>query len=299
MTTPLSPFEITAFVALSVALVCLWVPAFVRGLHAQHLWAVPFACSLVAACAGGVIDRIGLLAILTFGLLCTAARRVPGRRVRGAVHVAIGAMAAALYLHLVPGFHNPRVITDAVLTPDAAPFTKYMNFDKGSAALILLGLYAPECTATDKVTHHAAAFLWRFPVIVALVMLLSLSLGYVRWEVKVAPWWPIWSWAMIFLTALPEEAVFRGIVQRSLERWAAGAPHATTHAVATAGMLFGIAHSGGGLIYVALASVAGIGYGWVFASTRSLAAAILTHTGLNAVHFVFFTYPALRDGGAL
>jgi membrane protease YdiL (CAAX protease family) len=44
---------------------------------------------------------------------------------------------------------------------------------------------------------------------------------------------------------------------------------------------------------VALATIAGIGYGWIYASTRSLAAAVAAHTGVNAVHYFFFTYPVL------
>ena len=58
-------------------------------------------------------------------------------------------------------------------------------------------------------------------------------------------------------------------------------------------MLFGVAHLAGGAVYVALAAVAGIGYGWIYASTRSIAAAILAHAGLNTVHFLLFSYPAL------
>jgi membrane protease YdiL (CAAX protease family) len=63
--------------------------------------------------------------------------------------------------------------------------------------------------------------------------------------------------------------------------------------VAIAGALFGLAHAAGGLWYVVLATAAGIGYGWIFFRTRSLAAAIAAHAGLNTVHFFLFTYPAL------
>jgi len=44
-------------------------------------------------------------------------------------------------------------------------------------------------------------------------------------------------------------------------------------------------------VLVALATVAGIGYGWIDASTRSIVGAIAAHTGVNAVHYFFFTYP--------
>jgi membrane protease YdiL (CAAX protease family) len=42
-----------------------------------------------------------------------------------------------------------------------------------------------------------------------------------------------------------------------------------------------------------LATIAGIGYGWIYASTGSIAAAIATHAGLNTLHFLLFSYPAL------
>jgi simple sugar transport system ATP-binding protein len=62
----------------------------------------------------------------------------------------------------------------------------------------------------------------------------------------------------------------------------------------TAGLVFGVVHAGGGAMYVLLSIAAGIGYGWIYASTRSLAAATLAHAGLNTIHFFLFTYPALR-----
>ena len=57
--------------------------------------------------------------------------------------------------------------------------------------------------------------------------------------------------------------------------------------------LFGLVHAGGGPTYVVLATLAGVGYGWVFLRTGRIEASILTHFALNAVHFLGFTYPAL------
>ena len=58
-------------------------------------------------------------------------------------------------------------------------------------------------------------------------------------------------------------------------------------------MLFGSAHVGGGWTYVGLAAIAGIGYGWIYAATGAIGASILAHTGLNLLHLLFFSYPAL------
>lgn len=60
------------------------------------------------------------------------------------------------------------------------------------------------------------------------------------------------------------------------------------------GVLFGLAHVGGGYTYAMLATVAGIGYGYAYYRSGRIETAILTHFLLNAVHAVFFTYPALK-----
>jgi hypothetical protein len=97
---------------------------------------------------------------------------------------------------------------------------------------------------------------------------------------------------MVFLTALPEDAIFRGVAQQWLAERLSAPSRPAILAVVIAGTLFGVAHIAGGPAYVVLATVAGIGYGWIYASTGSIAAAIAAHTGLNALHFLLFTYPA-------
>jgi membrane protease YdiL (CAAX protease family) len=103
---------------------------------------------------------------------------------------------------------------------------------------------------------------------------------------------------MLFLTALPEEAIFRGVVQTAIWRRLGGTRSAAIIAIAVAGTLFGAAHAAGGYGYVVLATAAGIGYGWIYAATGSIGAAILAHAALNTIHFLFFSYPALAGAAA-
>jgi membrane protease YdiL (CAAX protease family) len=136
-------------------------------------------------------------------------------------------------------------------------------------------------------------FSWRFAVLVAVVVALSLATGFVHWDPKMPAWFLLWAWSMLFLTVLPEEALFRGVVQTSIRRRLGGGMRATIAAIAIAGLLFGLAHAGGGTTYVVLAAVAGFGYGWIYSAEQSLAAAMAAHFGLNVIHFLLFTYPAL------
>jgi uncharacterized protein len=60
-------------------------------------------------------------------------------------------------------------------------------------------------------------------------------------------------------------------------------------------VLFGLAHIAGGIVYVGLATIAGIGYSIVYLRTRRIESAIVTHFAVNAVHFFGFTYPHLAQ----
>jgi membrane protease YdiL (CAAX protease family) len=105
-----------------------------------------------------------------------------------------------------------------------------------------------------------------------------------------------WLWMGVNLgfTCVAEEALFRGFIQAQLQRLWRNRPRGAWLALSVAAVLFGLAHAGGGPAYVALATVAGVGYGWVYLRTGCIEASILTHFALNATHFFFFTYPALQ-----
>ena len=264
-------------------------------------WLVPLTVSLAAAASAGIVSAAGLSALAALALACALAARHQGRGVRIVAHAAMLVLSAGLLLHVVPGFDNPRALHQVVLTPGAQPYTKYLNYDKAVAGLLLLGVYAPRLVQQDEGVSRIAGFAWRFVIMIALVLALSLASGYVGWDPKRPSWWPLWLWSMVFLTALPEEVVFRGLLQTWVTEGIGGTTRAAWLAVTIAGAVFGLAHIAGGPAYVVLAAAAGVGYGWIFFRTRSIGAAIAAHAGLNTVHFFLFTYPALlrQQGGLL
>jgi membrane protease YdiL (CAAX protease family) len=136
-------------------------------------------------------------------------------------------------------------------------------------------------------------------VVVGVVLGLALLLGVVDF----APWWramwPSGEALVLFLavnllfTCVAEEAFFRGLVQGFLTRWLHSMGRPTWWAVPPSALLFGLAHAGGGAAYALLATLAGLGYGWVCLRTGRVGAAIALHFTVNAVHVLFFTYPRL------
>lgn len=283
-----------AFGALTAAVVAVWAPRLSASPHAGTWWVVPFAVALVAAQAGNLLTTSGLAALFVFVTACRLSSLAPDGALRGFAIAVMLAMCAAFLLHALPGFTNPKVLDGVRVSADAAPYTKYLNFDKGVMGLFLLGLVTPH-RAIRPLRAPIVALVNRFAIVAVVVMATTVAAGYARWDPKLPPWWPLWLWSMAFLTALPEEAVFRHVIQGGLQAWLGGTERARWTAMLTAGALFGLAHAGGGWTYVGLATLAGVGYGWIYAVSGSFVAAVLAHTGLNLLHLLFFTYPALQS----
>ena len=86
-------------------------------------------------------------------------------------------------------------------------------------------------------------------------------------------------------TALPEEFLFPGVIQNLLTRsWV---PRVGLWAAA---IVFGLAHLPD-FRYAILATLAGLGYGWVYVRTGKITASALTHTGINWIWRLFLSYP--------
>jgi len=118
---------------------------------------------------------------------------------------------------------------------------------------------------------------------------LGLWIGFLRFE----PALPSWSDAVMgivggyFLVALPEELLFRGIIQnlaarRAKNKWTA---------LVAAAVVFGLAHLNNttrgfpvpNWAYVVMATLAGLAYGWVWRRTKKVTTSAITHMLVNLV----------------
>ena len=268
---------------LFLAAALLWLPA-------ARPWALlPLAAAYAWAWTQGGIEPVALAwpALLALAALMIQSGGAPALRAAG--HALFVALAVLLFLHWLPGFHNPLVIPRAALTPDAVPFGMYLNLDKPLVAFWVVLAAAPAMAgANPRATLTAALGACAAAVVVCLG--LALALGVVGW----APKWPDSGWLWLInnalLVTLAEEALFRGYVQQRLARCWRDRPWGATAALLVAALLFGLAHYAGGWQWVLLAGVAGVAYGLAYRH-GGLAAAVLAHRGLNAAHYGLFTYP--------
>ncbi|WP_129528203.1 CPBP family intramembrane glutamic endopeptidase [Achromobacter agilis] len=261
----------------------LWPPATRR-------WALlALAGAYGWAWADGAVDPIALAWPALLVLAAALVRPASPPTARAAGHALFLALAALLFLHLLPGFHNLLVIDPAPLSPGAVPFGMYLNLDKPLVAFwVVLALAPPMAGPDARATLRPAALAWAAAVAVCLG--LALALGVVGWAPKWPAAGPIWLINNALLVTLAEEALFRGYLQQQLSvRWR-GRPWGAWAALGVAAALFGLAHYAGGWQWMLLAGLAGAAYGMAYRH-GGLAAAVLAHLGLNAAHFALFTYP--------
>lgn len=266
-----------------LAAALLWLPATRR-------WALlPLALAYAWAWTQGGIEPVALAWPALLALTAVLARPTMAAPARATGHALFLILTVLLFLHWLPGYHNPLVIPRAALTPDAVPFAMYLNLDKPLVAFWVVLVAAPAMAgASARATLTAA--LAACAGAIAACLGLALALGVVGW----APKWPDSGWLWLInnalLVTLAEEALFRGYVQERLTRAWRGRPWGATAALLVAALLFGLAHYAGGWQWMLLAGLAGVGYGMAYRH-GGLAAAVLAHLGLNAAHYGLFTYP--------
>ena len=247
----------------------------------------------VAAMAGafaGHVSPIGLAILCVFAAGCWLHARTEAFDARGwALWAVLVVATGLLFLHLVPGLEGLRVI-GPVDIGTGAPYEKWVSLDKAGAGVLLLGLALPGLMSR---TGWAALLRKTAPVAAATVVAvlgLAAAAGAIGWDVTPGGFW-IWAAFNLATVCLPEEALFRGLIQGRLTKAAEARGWSAHPAMWVSAAIFGLAHAPGGAALVAASGLAGLGYGYAFWLTGRIEAAILAHFALNAAHFLLFTYP--------
>ena len=279
------------FLLLLTAVLGLWVH---RAVWATALLAAVVAGYLTDALHGLAAVWIALLAALAFVYQRVRAALPPKPFSQAFAGLVFFVYASAMGLALLPGFDRVELVAPVVLSAGAAPYAIAVGFPKVVLGILILGLINPVLVRSWKELAQLLARALPVFAVTALVAVGALLLtGYTSFAPKWTALFLLFAPINLFFTCFSEEACFRGFVQEELSR--AGSPPALAAGVAlTVGaILFGLAHFAGSLDYMIVAFVAGLGYGWAYMRTRRIEAAIAVHFGVNAVHFLLFTYPRL------
>jgi membrane protease YdiL (CAAX protease family) len=289
---------ITAYVLLGLSICAVWLPAFQLGARKLAPWIVLFIASVILALTSDVLKPIAALELALF-VACAAYSRYAGssgtgRWPRALALVATGLLALVMAMHLLPGFNNPIVISSVSFSSDSAPYTQYLNFDKAAVGLILLAFLCSRCS-TPAQWKEMLIRTWPVALITAITTLVfAWTVAYVKPDLKISSYTTIFLATNLLFTCVAEEAFFRGILQQKMADALTRFKHGDKIAIVFSAFFFGAAHTAGGPKYIILATLVGLGSAIAYARVKRIEAPIITHFTLNAVHFVFFSYPFLR-----
>ena len=203
LTTPI----MVTYGTLTLALAGLWIPRSKRfPVLATWCWLLPLSVAILLGLYFGFLQPVSLLPITLFGFACfywfRPAENSLLKMMSGGV---VLIMTIALFLHVLPGFYNPKIISGLKLSTDAFPYDKYLNFDSALIGLGILGFGHRQLTGSKE---WGAMLIRSIPVVLAtlmLVMLLSLWLGYVHWQPK---------WTSLFIVWVLRKRLFSGVSSR-------------------------------------------------------------------------------------
>jgi membrane protease YdiL (CAAX protease family) len=278
-----------AYAFLYLTVLALWLPTQRR----IPFWTFPLILSIILGYAAGHLTLSALVPIILQYGSARLLKQAERPWLRGLASGVLMISGIGLGAHLFPGFHNWKVIDGVLVSQDAIPFTLYLNFDKTLVGIVILAELHERIRTREAWAQMLRYTLSRAPLVIAAVAALSFVFQYVRWDPKIPDILPLWAWTNLLFVCVAEEGFFRGFLQKYLAELWQDLRFGKLMALVFAALAFGVAHLGGGLSYVILSAVAGLGYGWMYRATQRIEASIITHFLLNVFHILMLTYPAL------
>ncbi|MDB6062805.1 MAG: hypothetical protein JWM78_2908 [Verrucomicrobiaceae bacterium] len=262
------------FYATSVMLT-LWIIDSGKRQYVPHLATIIAFGLLGFTAAGFVALPTAIVALIAYTTIATVYATLSEFWKR---HVRYGAML----LGLLAGFHQvPGIVTVPLYSKwwEHGSTLLAFNFplDKAYAGL-LLGLIAAQFHPQKQNWRY----IWLVPVGVGGLLLLVRLLGHpLQFTI------PEYAAAFLFVnlmeTCFAEELFFRGALQRELMLYLAPVP-----AIIIAAALFGLVHIHRGWEFVALATLSGLLYGFIYRRTGMLSLSVLSHFLVNVAWIMLF-----------
>lgn len=287
----LIPHASLCFFALIMGIASLWV------YRTPWIYGAFFLISYYLGHLANIVQPIALIplgSLLLFHILLKAGVKGHLR----ALLVAIAtALSLAIWLHILPGFHNWKITSQFAYTEGAFPASFYLNWDKPFTGIFILAWSFPLIRTKEEIRKVAIVTIPYAIVAIMILILIAVWGNVIRWDPKLPAYFWLWSIVNLFLVVIPEEALMRGFVQKECFRWfGEKGIMANMGCILITSVLFALLHMNmlNNSSYVLLVFAAGILYGAIYQFTKAIESSIFCHYALNIVHVLLFTYPALK-----
>lgn len=284
------PLATLCYFSLGMSFLTLWVK------KTPWLWGSFAFIAITLALHTGIASWMALIPIGILGLCHFFLRKTLPKGTRFLLFCIATALSCALIFHFLPDFKNWQLVSQLQISPDSVPYNLWLNFDKPWVGLFPLAFTIPLITAKASLWKVLKVGLPLSLLGILIMIGIVFNSGVVRWDPKIPVIFFIWFLANLIFVSIPEEAFFRGFVQREIGNWFQGNRWAGAGSVVITSLLFVLLHLNwvADLSFLAFVFVASILYGTIYQITQSIEASIFCHFGLNLVHFLLFSYPALQ-----
>jgi len=202
---------------LGLSICALWLTHDpVEKIFRQPSWLILFMAAVIS---GTVVQYITVSGIVIIGIFLVVSHIAMHTKITSWQKTVFSLLtmiiAFVLSIHRLPGFHNPVLIANVRLAPNSAPYTQYLNFDKGMAGLILL-LF---CKRTSSLSGWQDVLRKILPIVsvtIICVIVAAMVMGYVKPDFKLSWYTPAFLIINLLFTCIAEEALFRGWLQEHL-----------------------------------------------------------------------------------
>lgn len=289
--TFLTFYEAIFCASLFLSVISLWI-------FSSHISAVFICIACLLGALFHLIDGVGLLSLIFITFIIQQYYQESKNHLKKILlggMIIIGVGGPIYYLHFTPGFIDFPLIETIYFSSDSTSYSYYLKPYQILTALILLFFGRHSLNRTVQEWGIALRAI-PLPLCLLTIILIgsALAFHYVRLDPKLPLIFSLWAAINLLFVCMAEEAFFRGFLQKEFMTALTSVRGGNWIALGSAACLFGGAHYRGGLTYVILSFLAGLGYGYAYLKSKKIESSILLHFWVNAIHFIGFSYPTLN-----
>jgi membrane protease YdiL (CAAX protease family) len=281
-----NPFAFVAYILVIGALFACWF------YQKYFLFAPIYAIAYGFAYLGKIVTYTSLFPLILIILCLLILEFHPKRFIHLFGVMIVAVIGLAIMTHMLNGFNNLLLLKSITYGNSKTPLNLYLNFDKISFAILLLGISIPLLKSKQEWKHMILITIPWIAFSAFILLGFTKLTSLVQLDIKLPETTFYWIIINFFFVVIPEEAFYRGFLQyqisKNLENKAAPAL-----AILCVSLLFALVHIIfiQDVTFILAAFIASVLYGTIFFFSGSIESAIITHFLVNMIHFFFFSYP--------
>lgn len=232
LSNPLASF---AYLLLIAAIISCWI------LPKYYIFAPIYLISYGCAFAAGVTTTVSLLPVCVITLSLLSLKLHPKRFLHFFASMIIAVVGAGMMVHMVKGFNNLLLLKAVTFGDSKIPLNMYLNFDKASLGILLLGLYIPLIQEREKWKHMLYITIPWAAFSALVLFLFAKGVHLVNIDIKLPAQTLYFIVINFFFVVIPEEAFFRGFLQNEVVKGLSNRA-APVLGILSISLLFGFIH---------------------------------------------------------